>query len=442
MVKDLREYIAFLEERGEVKHVEGETPLLAIPSCMKESEREGKLLVVDQVEGYRYKVVNNLYGKREFLAELLGVEKEDVMKVVAHRSEHTIKPVMVKDAPVQEVVLQGDEVDITQFPFIVHNAKDVGRYITGGVVIAKDPETGVRNLSFNRMQIKGKNKTGLRMSPHQDLEAYFKKASDRNEPLEIAVVIGSHPLILSAAACGPARDVDELDIAGGFMGQPVELVKCKTVDLEVPADAEIVLEGRIVPGEMEEEGPFGDFMEFYIPVMKNHIFHVDCITMRKDPLIHAISAGSRDDVTLLGTPREAQLYTALHNINIDVRAINIMLCNNYLGCAIAIHKQSEFEVKNAMMACFSSFKFLKNCYIVDEDVDVFNPSDVFWAMNTRMRAQDGVFLVPNSMGFGRDVYGIHTCKMGIDATAPFEKWDEFERVRIPEPDAEWTYGPW
>ena len=307
MVKDLREYIAFLEEKGEVRHITEETPLLKIPTYMKECEKEGKMLVVDKVEGYDYRVINNIYGKREFMAELLGVAKEDVMKVVAERSEHTIKPVMVTEAPVQEVVYKGDEVDITKLPFIVHNSKDVGRYITGGVVVAKDPETGVRNLSFNRMQIKGKNKTGFRMSPHQDLEAYYKKATEKNQPLEIAVVIGAHPLVMSAAACGPARDVDELDIAGGFLQRPVELVKCKTVDLEVPADAEIVLEGKIYPGELEPEGPFGDFMEFLIPVMDNQVFHVDCVTMRKDGMVHAISAGSRDDVTLLGTPREAQV---------------------------------------------------------------------------------------------------------------------------------------
>lgn len=439
MVRDIREYIDYIEQRGDLLRIGEEVKLLQIPTLMEQAEKEGKMLLLENISGYKYRFINNIFGKRDFMAGLLGCSVKEVMKVFAERSNNFIKPVMVESGPVQEVVMKGDDVDITQFPFIVHKQKDAGRYITAGMVIAKDPETGCRNLSFARMQLKGKNKTGLRMSPTQDLEAYYKKAVALNRPLEIAVVIGAHPMVLAAAACGPARDVDELDIAGGFIGKPVELVKCKTVDIEVPADAELVLEGRILPGELEDEGPFGDFMEFYIPVMKNNIFHVDCITMRPDPIIQAISAGSTDDVTLLGTPREAQIYAALKSINIDVKAINIMLCGNYLSCAIAIRKQYELEVKNALMMAFATFKFLKNCYIVDEDVDVFNPSDIFWAMATRMRAETGIMTVPNSMGFGRDVYGIHTCKMGIDATAPFRKWDEFERVRIPSPDEEWHY---
>lgn len=440
MIKNIREYIADLESKGEVIHITEETPMLKVPTLMVQAEKEEKLLYIDKIEGYETPFINNIYAKREYMADLLGVDKKEVMRVFSERSDHFIKPVMVDEAPCQELVYTGDDVDITKYPFIVHKAKDAGRYITAGIVIAKDPETGVRNLSFNRMQLKGKNKTGLRMSPTQDLESYFKKAVAMNKPLEIAVVIGAHPMVLASAACGPARDVDELDIAGGLIGEAVELVKCKTVDIEVPAQAELVFEGRIIPGEMEDEGPFGDFMEFYIPVMKNHIFHVDCVTSRKAPIIQAISAGSRDDVTLLGTPREAQLYKVLKGMNIDVKAINMMVCNNYLTAAIAVHKQNELETKNAMMACFGSFKFLKVCVMTDEDVDVYNASDIFWAMSSRMRAQQGIMVIPDCMGFGRDVYGIHTCKLGIDATAPFEHWDEFERVTIPDPNGPWIYG--
>ena len=304
------------------------------------------------------------------------------------------------------------------------------------MVIAKDPETGVRNVSFNRMQIKGADKTGLRMSPTQDLEAYYKKAVAMNKPLELAVVIGSHPMCQLAAACGPARDVDEMEIAGALRGEPMEMVKCKTVDIEVPAYAEMVLEGYLNPGELEDEGPFGDFMGFYIEVFKNQVFHINCLTMRRDPMVQVIRAGSRDDITLLGSPREAQIKRALENINIDVTAINIMITGNYLTCAIAIRKQYEYEVKNALMAAFASFKFLKNCIIVDHDVDVFDPADIFWAMSSRMRAEQGLLIVPNSMGFGRDKYGIHTTKLGIDATAPFDEWAEFERVVTFNPDNE------
>lgn len=434
MFKDIREYFELLDRQGYLDCVSDEVKLSHIPSLLAEQEKKGNAVIFKNIEGYKYPLYNNVFGKREFLASVFGCPIEKVVDVFGERMEQRIAPVMVKNAPVQEVVLNQGEFDIRDFPFIVHSAKDVGRYITGGMVVAKDPETGVRNCSFNRMQLKGADKTGLRMSPTQDLEAYFRKAVAMNKPLEIAVVIGSHPMCLLAAACGPARDVDELEIAGALCGEPIELVKCKTIDVEVPAYAEVVLEGKIYPGEMEEEGPFGDFMEFYIEVMKNHVVHFQCLTMRKDAMIQVIRAGSTDDITLLGSPREAQIKKVLTSNNIDVHAINIMVCKNYLTCAISIKKQLDYEAKNALMMAFGSFRFLKNCIIVDHDVNVFDPADIFWAMSTRLRPMQGVMIIPNTVGFGRDKYGIHTTKMGIDATVPLDAWDEFARVTIPTPE--------
>jgi 2,5-furandicarboxylate decarboxylase 1 len=431
LIKDLREYLTLLEENRWLDRITETVELLAIPAVMKEQEKKERTVLLEQVDGYASPVVNNLFGSRDFLAKVFGCSREDVVKVFARRYVECIEPILVASGPVQEIVLTGKDVDIRQLPFIVHGAKDAGRFITGAVVIAKDPENGIRNCSFNRMQLKGPAKAGIRLSPTQDLESYYKKAAARKQRLEIAAVIGNHPLDLLAAACGPARDIDELGIAGSLRQEPVELVKCKTVDLEVPARAELVLEGYINPGELEAEGPFGDFMEFYIPVMDNPVFHITAITMRPRPIIQVISAGSRDDATLLGAPREAQLYKVFKDNNVDVKAININLCNNYLTCAVSIRKQLEFEPRNILMAAFGSFKFLKNCVIVDHDVNVFDPADVWWAMSTRLRAEKGVMVIPDAVGFGRDVHGIHTAKLGIDATAPLGAWDEFERVTIP-----------
>ena len=433
MFKDIRGYFEFLDKQGYLDRVKDEVELSAIPAKLADQAKKGNAIIFENIAGYQASLFNNVFGKREFLASVFECPIEKVVDVFADKLEQRIPPVMVAKGPVQEIVLTGNDFDISDFPFLIHSAGDGGRYITGGVVFAKDPETGVRNCSFNRMQLKDRNKTGLRMSPTQDLEAYYRKAVALNKPLDIAVVIGSHPMCLLAAACGPARDVDELDIAGALCGEPIELVKCKTIDMEVPAYAEVVLEGQIIPGELEDEGPFGDFMEFYIQVMKNHVFHINCITMRKDPMIQVIFPGSTDDVTLLGSPREAQIKKVLNSINVDVRAINIMVCKNYLTCAISIKKQIDLEPKNALMAAFGSFKFLKNCIIVDHDVDVFNPSDIFWALSTRLRAEQGIMIVPHAAGFGRDKYGIHTTKLGIDATVPLDAWDEFERITVYKP---------
>ena len=434
VVKDLRDYLQLLEDNDWLDVVRTPVPLLEISARMKEQEKKGRTVLFENIEGYDYPLVNNLFGRREFLARLLGCRVEEMARVFGERSKGRIKPVLVTRGPVQQVVLRQGEFDIRKLPFIVHSAKDAGRFITAGMVIAKDPDTGVRNLSFNRMQLKGPDKTGFRMSPTQDLESYYQRSVKKGRPLEIAVSIGNHPLDLLAAACGPARDVDELDIAGSLRGEPVPMVKCVSVDLEVPAYAEVVLEGYIGLNELEEEGPFGDFMEFYIPRMQNHVFHVTAVTMRERPILQAISAGSKDDVTLLGTPREAQLYERFHAMNIDVRGINLAICNNYLTGAVSIRKHLENEPVNVLMAAFGEFKFLKNFLVVDHDVDVYDPKDLFWALSTRLRAEKGVMTIPHAVGFGRDSYGIHSTKLGIDATAPLDHWDEFERITAPGAD--------
>lgn len=432
MIKDLREYLKLLDDMDWLDTVTEPVDLMQIPSILKDQEKKERTVLLKNINGFKYSLVNNLFANRNNMAKVFGCKREEVVKIFADRSDRMIKPVIVDEAPVQEIVLTGKDIDIEQFPFIQHNAGDAGRYITAGMVTAKDPTNGVRNLSFNRMQIKGPDRTGFRMSPTQDMENYYNKAKKLGQNLEIAVSIGNNPLDLLAAACGAPRDVDEFDIAGGLRGEPVELVKCKTVDLEVPARAEVILEGYLIPGEMEPEGPFGDFMEFKIPVMDNPIFHITAVTMRPDPIVQCIGAGSKDDGTLLCTPREAQLYNVLTGANADVTAINLNVVNNYLTGVVAIRKQLEYEPKNLMMAAFGAFKFLKNFIVVDHDVDIFNPQDIFWAMSTRLRAEQGVMVVPNTVGFGRDVHGIHTAKLGIDATAPLDCWDEFARVEIPE----------
>ena len=433
MIYDLREYLDLLREKGWLDVIDEPRDLFSLADTMRQQEKKQHTVLFENIRGYDCPMVNNLFANRDFLAALFSCETNQVVEEFARRCENRIPPVLVENAPVQTVVHTGADIDILRYPFIQHAPRDGGRYISAGIVFARDPETGVRNCSINRMQLKGRDYTGLRMSPRQDLEAYYNKAKALGRNLEIAVAIGNHPVDLLSAACGPARDVDEMEIAGGLRGEAVELVRCKTVDLEVPAYAEMVLEGYIVPCELEDEGPFGDFMEFYVPVMPNNIFHITAITHRPRPILQSIHAGSRDDVTLLSTPREAAICTMLKSMNVDVRQISLQLCNNYLTGAVAIRKQLEDEPKNAMMGAFATFKFLKNFIVVDHDVNVDDPKEILWALSTRLRADRGIWVIPNTVGFGRDEYGIHTTKLGIDATAPLDHWDEFERTGHPLP---------
>ncbi len=222
LIKDLRDYLDLLREKGWLDTITEPRSLDTLAATMREQEKKERTILFDHIEGYDCPMVNNLFANRAFLAAVFDCPVEEVTRVFSQRYEQRVTPVLVDQAPVQEHVYTGADIDVLRFPFLQHAPKDAGRYISAGVVIAKDPETGVRNCSINRMQLKGRDYTGFRMSPRQDLEAYYNKAKALGQNLELAVVIGNHPIDLLAAACGPARDVDELEIAGALRGEPVE----------------------------------------------------------------------------------------------------------------------------------------------------------------------------------------------------------------------------
>ncbi|MBW1920281.1 MAG: UbiD family decarboxylase, partial [Deltaproteobacteria bacterium] len=213
--------------------------------------------------------------------------------------------------------------------------------------------------------------------------------------------------------------------------EPLQLVKCEAVDLEVPAFAEIVLEGEVLPEVWEPEGPFGDFMQYYVPVMDNNVFIVKALTHRKDPIYQTIQAGSLEDTHYLALSREARLYQAVSQVA-DIQALSLV--PTILGCAISIRKRFEGEPKNVAAAAFGAYSWLKYCVVVDHDVNVFDINDVWWAMATRSRPDRGLLIMENALGFPRDPFHIHTSKLGIDATAPLNQWEEFERKTVPGAD--------
>jgi len=213
--------------------------------------------------------------------------------------------------------------------------------------------------------------------------------------------------------------------------EPLEVVRGETVDLEVPAGAEFVLEGEVLAGVREAEGPFGDFMQYYVPVMENHVLRVKAITHRNEAIYQTIQASSIEDTHLLALSREARVYEAVSKVA-DIRAV--CLVPTILGCTISIRKRFEGEPKNVAAAAFGAYSWLKCCVVVDHDVDVFDMNDVWWAMATRNRPDQGLLLMTHALGFPRDPYNLHRSKLGIDATAPLNQWDEFERKAVPGAD--------
>ena len=433
MQKNLRSFIDLIAAHNHLLTVKKEVdPKYEIPAVMKAAEKTGNAIIFKNVGKPGFSVINNLLGDRKMLALLFETSPEKVVVEWVKRVKNPVEPKIVGTGAVKEVIKKGKDVDLEALPIVTHCSKDAGPFITAGMVIAKDPETGVRNVSINRMQLKGRDKLGMRMMPPQHLGIIHEKSEKLGKNLEVAVAIGNHPFEILGAATSVDFGFDEFTLSGALHGEPLGLVKCETVDLEVPAFAEIVIEGEVLAGVREPEGPFGDFMQFYVPVMNNHVMKVKAITHRRDPIYQTIQASSLEDTHILGLSREGIVYEAVSKVA-DVKAISMV--PTILNCMISIRKNSESEPRDVAVAAFGAYSWLKYCVVVDHDVNVFDVGDVWWAMATRSHPDKALLFMEEALGFPRDPFHIHQSKLGIDATAPLNQWDEFERKRVPREEA-------
>jgi 2,5-furandicarboxylate decarboxylase 1 len=422
----LRDFIKLLGKNKMLRVVQGPVDLPKIPEVVQKNEKKKKAVLFRRIKGHQGPLVSNLLGGREFLSLAFGCPPEDVVKEYVRRAKQPKKPNILSSGPCQEVVRAGEKMDVRLLPALIHHEKDAGPYITAGLAIAKDPETGIRNVSFNRIQIVGSQE--LLINIPQQLGVIQKKAEAMGKPLEVAVAIGNHPFEMMAACSKPPFGMDEFDLAGALRQTALDLVSCRTISLEVPASAEVILEGEIPPNVKREEGPFGDFMGYYAPMTRSHLFRLKAITHRRNFIFQAITAGSIEDVNLLSLPREADIYSSLIEKGVRVEAVSLhtMLFN----CFVSIRKRFEEEGRMVISNAFESCPWLKYCVVVDHDVDIFDPGDIWWAIGTRSCPERGTVLIQDSPGFYRDPFRIHQSKLGIDATIPLGQWDEFERAKI------------
>jgi 2,5-furandicarboxylate decarboxylase 1 len=315
------------------------------------------------------------------------------------------------------------------------------------LVITKDPDTGARNMSFHRLQIKGPNKSGILLYPRHTWKNYVKY-QDRNEAMPVAVVIGHHPLYYAAAGTSAAYGADELAIAGGYLDEPVRLVKCETVDLEVPADAEIVLEGHIPPHIREEEGPFSEFQDYYVTgTGKNPIVEYQCMTRRHDAIFKNLQNGSEmEGCVFHKVPMSAAIYRRLMDVGGGPDLHNVMVLPGIFGLVIQMTPRYYGEGKNLLLAALASeYQHPKIAVAVDADVDIFNHSEVLWALSTRVDPARDVVIIPGTQNHAMDaslpeigapgtgLWQRYGSKMLIDATIPppadAEARSAFERIR-------------
>jgi 2,5-furandicarboxylate decarboxylase 1 len=429
-IRDLRSFIDVLESKGELIRIKEPVELAKAPAMMRESDKMDKPApFFEKIVGYNVPLVSCLLSNMRRIALALGVERQQIIHKLTEYLDHPIKPKIVQDGPVKEVVVKKNIDLLKMFPIPVHAKKDSGPFVSSGVVVARDPETGRLNLSYNRMEVKGPTKLGIHIDPWRHLGDFYNVAESRGEALPIAVCIGLDPAIeIAAAAKVP---FDEFELAGAIRGRPIELVKGESVDIEVPAHAEIVIEGRILPKIREPEGPFAEFMGYYGMHPAQPVFEITCITHRESPIYRTMLGASWEHI-ILGNViyREPVLYKFVKHVVPTVKAVHLPPYASGLLALISIKKENEGTPKNAIFAALASHVNIKQVVVVDEDVDIFDPKDVWWAIATRTQADKDWLIMPRAFGHPLDKTSDRgvTTKVGIDATVPLARKAEFERV--------------
>jgi 2,5-furandicarboxylate decarboxylase 1 len=385
--------------------------------------------------GHAIPVVSGFMSKRAWIAEAMGVPESDLLQHFRLAVENPLpwQEVTGDEAPAQQVV--HDDVDIrTLLPVPRHNEHDSAPYISAGLVIARNPLTGAQNVSINRIQVNARDRMAMLVLPRH-LHAFHKTAEDAGEPLPLAVVIGASPAALLASQAVLPIDYDELTIAGALEGRPLRVVKCQTSDVRVPALSEIVIEGHLLPGVRELEGPFGEFPKYYSPQAKREVIAIDRVTHRRNPIFHTIVPAAMEHLLLGAIPREATLLVHLRRSFPNVTDVHLAVggvCRYHLY--VQMKKAREGEPKNVIMGAFGGHYDIKQVIVVDEDVDVHDAEQVEWAVATRFQPDRDLLVVSGAQGSILDPStdaGIGA-KWGLDATRPL-KYEglSFTRIRIP-----------
>ena len=417
---ELREWLAHLEQSKRLARTRPGIPLRH--SLAAVSKRcDGKQATWFARPGnHDMDVVSGLLGQRSWVAEALGVTEQEIPKRFQEAIEAPIPwHEITEPAPIQQVVKRKPDLE-RDLPIPLHNEHDAGAYITAGLVIAANPQTGVQNVSINRLQVSTSDRLGILILP-RDLHRFYDLAEADGKPLPIAIVIGVDPATLLASQAIVPMDVDELTIAGALHGESMPVVKCLTSELRVPAHAEIVIEGHLLPDVRAEEGPFGEFPQYYGPAGLRQVIVVDTITHRHEPLYHTIVPAAMEHLLLGAVAREASLLALLQRSFPNVLEVHLSLggvCRYHLHVRIA--KRWDGEPKNIILAALAGHADIKQVIVVDEDVDICEPQAVEWAVATRFQASEDLIVIQHAQGSRLDPSARDGLvdKVGYDATIP------------------------
>ena len=411
----LRDFLSKLEQENNLVRIKKEVSAKYEIANVIYSLDE-KPVIFENVKGYDFPVFAGITSDRDVIAKGLDTTKDKLLLKLVKALQNPKEPEMVGKAPCQEVIIK--DPDLSKIPILYHLDGDGGRYGSATVSTIKDPDTG-RNVSYHRLMEIGKNKFTARLiKKRQTRTTYDKLEGD----LEMAVCVGNSVAVMVAASLGPPPGVDEFSIANALDKTP--LVKCVTKDLEVPAETEFVFEGRLTR-DLDREGPFVDLTETRDFERQEPVFVIDCITHRKDAMYQALIPGRLEHKTLMGMPKEPTIYNEVSKVVNCKNVLVTMGGGSWLHGIVQIEKKDPGDPKKAIEAAFNGHKSMKHVVIIDEDVDIYSPNAIEWAIATRFQGDKDLIIKPDQSGSSLDPSGKHeagkktlTTKIGVDATIP------------------------
>ena len=417
--QDLRSAVDALEREGKLIRVMAPVHPDYEAAAILWELAHGPAVIFHDVVGYDVPLVGNLLNTRDKLASTLDIEPQHLTDRIIAAVDNGIEPVIVDQPPCQETV-QTEGIDILgSFPVPSISEHDAGRYISAGVLVARDPENGRQNLAIVRLQLQGPDRLGCNFAPTHSWQ-FLRQQRERGRALEVAVAIGCHPAVLAASQL--LVPFDEAYAAGGLFGQGLRMAPATSVDLVVPADAEIIIEGTIAPGEQQEEGPFGEFPGSYAPARANPVMRIQAVTTRRDPWFHMIVGGRHPEHLVTGAvAREATLLQAVRAVVPSARrAVLTEGGSCRFHAVVQMEPRSPGEGKLAILAAFACQDLVKHVTVVDTDIDPTDAGQVEWAVATRMRAHEDLVVVAGAKSNPVDPMAVDRTitKLGIDATLP------------------------
>lgn len=435
-IHDLRSFIAAARAAGQVNDIETSvSPVHELGRVLKACERVDKAAYFHKVEGSELPVVGGLLSSQRWVGRALECPSEEVGERMATATEKPIKPeLQTGKAASQEVVVE--KPDLTKLPIPTHSPLDAGAFITAGVVISRDQESGLHNLSYNRMQVYGPDTSGISMNIWRHMKAFYDKGEKQGRNLPFCVAIGPDPTLMIAAAC--RYDGDEYEIAGSLRGAPIPVVRAQTSDIMVPAFAELIIEGEVIAGERRMEGPMAEFTGHYSARDEKHVARITRITHRKNPIWQTMNGGGYEHVYIGNTiTREPLLARFIRHMTRKLIAVHLPPYAAGFTAIIALDDPAPGEVRNVAIAAMAAHVNIKTVIVVGKDVDIYDPADVMWALGTRVRWHEDLLPIPgahgNELDPTSDEHGVQ-CKVIIDATLPASSTKSPIKVSYPPVD--------